>query len=226
MKLSVLLKDSFLWIMVNLDYRKCFQLYEKINLVTHLVGSTEMIVCDLLSPRVPFLKCCHFFIIFFTKNIHLIPTHWYTHSFLFLLLKLAHTRIKHLCNPQGKGTLHFFLSCFIQEGWVTEATWWQRGWAMPSEIALVPPNRDFWLRSKGHLPAFKAVSFYQFSTLWPNAPLTSGVSNGLQPWLLNTRHTYLSEQINYNKKCHVLLFNVIVQRNLSQLQYRFSPKAG
>lgn len=53
MKLPVLLKDSFLWIMVNLDYRKCFQLYEKINPVTHLVGSTEMIVCDLLAPQVP-----------------------------------------------------------------------------------------------------------------------------------------------------------------------------
>lgn len=44
MKLSVLLKDSFLWAMVNLDYRKCSQLYEKISPVTHSVGSTEMTV--------------------------------------------------------------------------------------------------------------------------------------------------------------------------------------
>lgn len=43
MKLPVLLKDSFLWIIVNLDYRKCFQLFEKINPVTYSVGSTEMI---------------------------------------------------------------------------------------------------------------------------------------------------------------------------------------
>lgn len=44
MKLPVLLEDAFLCIMVNLDYRKCFQLYEKINSVTHSVGSTGMIV--------------------------------------------------------------------------------------------------------------------------------------------------------------------------------------
>jgi len=44
MNLSVLLKDVFLWVMINLDYRKCFQLYEKISSVTYSVGSTQMIV--------------------------------------------------------------------------------------------------------------------------------------------------------------------------------------
>lgn len=72
MKLPVLLKDSFLWIIVNLDYRKCFQLFEKINPVTYSVGSTEMIVCDLLAPKVSFLKYCHFF---FHINTGLISTH-------------------------------------------------------------------------------------------------------------------------------------------------------
>lgn len=63
MQLPVLLKDSFIWIMVNLGYRKCFQLYEKINPVTHSVDSAEIIVCDLLAPKILSLRCGHFFLL-------------------------------------------------------------------------------------------------------------------------------------------------------------------
>lgn len=71
MKLSVLLRTLF-WTMVNLDYRKCSQLYEKINPVTHSVGSTatEMTVCELLGAKVPFLKLNLFFFLKIHPDFH------------------------------------------------------------------------------------------------------------------------------------------------------------
>lgn len=114
--------------MVNLDYKKCFQLYEKNQSCDTFSCFNRNDCLWSFGTQSPVLKMLSFF---WAKNTALVSTQGHTQAFHFLQLELAHIRTEQLHSPQGKLSLHFSV-----------CAWWLQGGL--SYMELEEMGNAFW----------------------------------------------------------------------------------